>query len=173
MALLDIEAVKTALAYEFVINMPKQDTVDGYTGLKYFDLCLQRYSFSEPKFDYVWFGTLSNECITIDNGYLAYTDESEKYVESTLVAPVFTSHAEISKNRKTGKWCICHISVHSEYQNQGLSKVLIQDIVNFCKTNNIHEIQRTRPSDEGYAYLYDNLSKTLNEACIAFSEYGS
>ena len=171
MAQLDIEAVKNALSCSFVLQESCVDTIDGYTGLKYFSHCLQRWSYTEPTFNYIWFGELTSDVVHQEKWYENYeTGASEKEVIS---APMIISHCEISQHIKTGKWCICHIAVHSEYQQQGFSKKLIDDVVAFCIANNIKHIERTKPSKEGKNFLYDNVTNALNKAGITFSEYGA
>lgn len=100
------------------------------------------------------------------------TDDGEEMADvETITAPLLISHAELSQNLKTGVWCLCHLSVHTDFKNQGYAKKLIQDVITFCNDNNIKYIEHTFYTEEGSLYLKNNLESALKNVGISFSEY--
>lgn len=62
---------------------------------------------------------------------------------------------------------LSNLIVHPEYLQQGISKLLINHLVNYLKENNLI-LRRTDPTKEGKEYLFDNLTAKLKELDIPF-----
>lgn len=121
--------------------------------------------------EYCWIILTGNKISKKKFG-LFYDFESEYEYEKEYIDEIIEVKAMIELQQSSYEaneiW-LKFFEVAPEFKNQGLSKVMISEIIKVFKDKYSDKIlSRSSPSSEGEQYLKQNFSKALKEAGIAF-----